>query len=102
MESLLALLFGGGIMLVSVIERTRKMGLSMAVGATKKAIELQFLSGTLVLSMIGGLIGILVGRASSYIVSPYFSCIFGLEPTRSAGPRWDPGRRLCAQGSNRN
>jgi putative ABC transport system permease protein len=70
-------LFVGGIgimniMLVSVTERTREIGLRMAVGATKKAIELQFLCEALVLSMIGGLIGILTGMAASYIISRIF------------------------------
>jgi putative ABC transport system permease protein len=70
-------LFVGGIgimniMLVSVTERTREIGLRLAVGATKKAIELQFLCEALVLSMIGGLIGILTGMAASYIISRIF------------------------------
>jgi putative ABC transport system permease protein len=71
-----SLLVGGigimNIMLVSVTERTREIGLRMAVGATKKAVELQFLCEALVLSMIGGILGILVGMVSSYAISRIF------------------------------
>jgi putative ABC transport system permease protein len=60
------------IMLVSVTERTREIGLRMAVGATRNAVEMQFISEAVVLSMIGGLFGILVGLAASAIVSSIF------------------------------
>jgi putative ABC transport system permease protein len=61
------------IMLVSVTERTREIGLRMAVGATRKAVEVQFLSEAFVLSMLGGSIGIVVGMAASAIISKIFN-----------------------------
>jgi putative ABC transport system permease protein len=49
------------IMLVSVTERTREIGLRQAVGATPGDIQVQFLSEALMLSLFGGFIGVLVG-----------------------------------------
>jgi len=68
----ISLLVGGigimNIMLVSVTERTREIGLRKAVGAHKKDILIQFLTESSVLSLIGGLIGIGLGWTISYIV----------------------------------
>jgi putative ABC transport system permease protein len=68
----ISLLVGGigimNIMLVSVTERTREIGLRKAVGAHKSDILIQFLTESSVLSLVGGLIGIALGWTISFIV----------------------------------
>jgi len=68
----ISLIVGGvgilAIMLISIRERTREIGLRRALGAKRKDIMLQFLIEALVLSVAGGLIGVFLGLLSSVIV----------------------------------
>ncbi len=60
------------IMLVSVTERTKEIGLRMSVGATGMVISLQFLIESILISLTGGILGILVGGCASEFVVPKF------------------------------
>jgi putative ABC transport system permease protein len=81
----ISLLVGGigimNILLVSVTERTREIGLRMAVGAKARHILMQFLSEAAVLSMTGGLIGIALGLLSTYLIGRFAQWPTVLSPT---------------------
>ncbi len=69
----ISLIVGGigimNIMLVTVSERTREIGLRKAIGATKKNIRNQFLTESIVLTLTGGVVGIFVGILISYLIA---------------------------------
>jgi putative ABC transport system permease protein len=68
----ISLLVGGigimNVMLVSVTERTREIGIRLAIGATEAAIQLQFLGESVMLSLVGGAAGVLLGLVGSYLI----------------------------------
>ena len=80
----LSLLVGGigimNIMLVSVTQRTREIGVRLAVGATEGDVQLQFLSEATALSVLGGLFGLLAGVISSVAVENLFQFPTKLTP----------------------
>jgi len=105
----ISLLIGGigimNIMLASVLERTKEIGIIRAIGATKQDVILQFLSESVLISVGGGVIGIFIGIASAYIiefatgietvlslnsillsfiVATFIGLVFGIIPAKSA------------------
>jgi len=71
----ISLLVGGigitNIMLANALERRKEIGLRMAIGATKKSITIQFLAEAGMISLIGGIIGILLGIIMTFAISKY-------------------------------
>lgn len=108
----ISLLIGGigimNIMLASVLERTKEIGIIRAIGATQEDVILQFLTESVLVSIGGGIIGIVLGIISSYLlevttgietilslssillsffVATLIGLIFGIAPARSAAQK---------------
>lgn len=79
----IALLVGGigimNMMLVSVTERTKEIGLRKAMGATPGRIQLQFLIESIVLSLLGGFIGVILGVLVSFIAASLLDTVFSVS-----------------------
>jgi len=116
----ISLLVGGigvmNIMLVSVTERTREIGVRMATGARQKDILMQFLAEAIVVTAIGGALGVMLGFGIGYLLNSFgttavftsgpvllsFCCatatglIFGFQPARKAA-KLDPVVALASE-----
>lgn len=96
----IALLVGGigvmNIMLVSVSERTKEIGIRKSLGASNEAIQLQFVIESIVLSIMGGISGIIIGRGIGEIAVLKFLPLLNSEVTVS--PRLDLASVVIAVG----
>ncbi len=93
------------IMLASILERTKEIGIMKAIGATRQDIILQFLSESVLISLGGGIVGVLLGIIASYglqlatdietivtigsialsfFVATFIGLLFGVFPAKSA------------------
>ena len=98
----ISLMVGGigvaNVMLVTVRERTREIGVRRAVGATRRNIVVQFLVYAIVISVIGGMLGLALGIAGAYIGGSALSRLAGVlgghgEPRPGRGRRGRHPRR---------